>query len=182
MPSEIRIGRQAMLDGVMDMIEREGHAAVSARAVAQKLGISTQPIYREFGDMSGLMAAALQEGLRIFAEYLAGDAMDGAIKYVMFASERGKLFDFLFRGKHYEYDGLDDMSHSLMKDTDIIARLGDITGLQREKVYRVHLCVWMALHGLACMSADNKVAFDRGEVSEFVKDITRALAAYYAEK
>ena len=179
MPTEIRIDRARMLDGVMEIIEESGYEAVSARSMAARLGISTQPIYREFGDMEGVRRAAIECGLKIFAEYIAGEAVDQSVRYVEFAAERSNLFDFLFRGKHYEYDGLDDLAHKLMDGTDIIDRLERITGLPREKVYRVHLCVWMALHGLATMSADNKVALDEDEIKRFTMDITRALSAYY---
>lgn len=178
MPPEIKTDRKTMIDGIMSLIEERGYGAVSARSIAERLGISTQPVYREFGDMEGVRVAAIERGYEIFSEYIAGEALNQASSYVMFAIEHANLFNFLFRGKHYEYDGLDDLSHKLIS-TDIIDKLQAITGLSCEEVYRVHLVVWMALHGLAAISADNNIAVGKDEVEQFTKDITNALTRYY---
>ena len=178
----IATDRQTMIDGAISLIEREGKDALSARALGGELGISTQPIYREFGDMDGLRAAALGRGFEIYGEYVKGDALAQAVGYVTFAAERSELFDFLFRGKHYEYKGLDDVAHKLLPTTDIIERLVDITGLEREKVYRLHLCVWMALNGLATMCVDNTTSVTTDEIEAWVKELTQGMTAYYGGK
>lgn len=182
MPPAVKTDKKAIIDGVMTIIERDGWGAVSARSVANELSISTQPIYREFKDMNEVRDAAIERGLEIFVQYLCGDALDQSVSYVMFAMERANLFNFLFRGKHYEYGGLDELSHKLVNGTEIIDKLEKITGLTREKVYRVHLGVWMALHGLAAMSADNRVAIDKDEIKRFTREITSALTAYYRDR
>ncbi|MBD5131028.1 MAG: TetR/AcrR family transcriptional regulator [Clostridiales bacterium] len=181
MAREIVTNRQTMIDGALALIEREGKDELSARALAAELGISTQPIYREFGDMDGLKKAAIERGYQIYGEYVKGEALDQAVGYVKFAAEKSKLFDFLFRGNHYEYNGLDDMAHKLL-GTDIIERLAGITGLDREKVYRLHLCIWMAVHGLASMCADNKTSVTADEIKDWVKEITQGMTGFYKIK
>lgn len=182
MARRTEVSGEAMIDAVTEIIEESGWGEVSARSVAARLGISTQPIYREFGDMSGLRAAAIRRGWRIFASYVSGDALNQATRYVMFATEHKRLFEFLFREQGYKYDGLDDLAHKLIADTTIIDKLSEITGLSVERTYRQHLCVWMALHGLAVMSSDNDLKLTENEVSEFAKEITSALTAYYKSK
>lgn len=173
--------RAAMLDAALSIIAENGRDALTARALADRLGISTQPIYREFSDMAGLRAAAAERGFGVFAEHVKGDALDSAVGYVTFALERRGLFDFLFRGRNCRYDGLDDLTHKLV-GTEIIDRLAAITGLGVERTYRLHLFVWMTLHGLASMTADNVLPLCGGEIRELVKELTGALAAYYKEK
>lgn len=177
MPKDIQTDREAMTDGVIAVIEKSGYGAVTARSVAAELGISTQPIYREFGDMEGIKRAALNRGWQIYAQYVTGEATEQAVKYVFFAIEHKNLFNFLFRGRNVRYDGLTDMSHKLVSE-DIIDKLVGITGLDRERVYRLHLTVWMALHGLADIVADNDVALGEDEVKQFTRDITQAMSAY----
>lgn len=179
MPPRIETDSKRVLDAVTEIIDESGWSAVSARAVANRLGISTQPIYRIFGDMDGLRKAATARGFEIFSEYVKGEALDQAVRYVTFAVERGGLFNFLFRAGNCEYGGLDDMAHKLVDGTDIIDRLQQLTGLPRERVYRLHLCLWMALHGVAAVAADNKAEFTESEIKALVKDMTGALAAYY---
>lgn len=182
MPPEIKLSRRAMLDGVISIIEKSGWEAVSARSVAVELGISTQPLYREFGDMEGVKAAALERGFEIFGEYIGGDALDQAVRYVMFAAERGNLFNFLFRGRAGKFKGLSELSHSLIPTTDIINRLSEITSLTGEVVYELHLKLWLALHGMACFAADNGLTVTENEIKDFTLQTTRALTRYYKDK
>lgn len=179
MPPVIKTDRAAMLDAAIDIIEAEGRNAVSARRIAKRLEISTQPIYREFKDMDELMKETLKRGYEIFAQYMAGEALEQSVKYVEFAVERKNLFNFLFRSRSCKYDGLDDMAHKLTDGTAIIDKLVEITGLDRETVYRLHLYEWMALHGLAAMAADNDVKFSRDEIAGFTMELTKALTAHY---
>ena len=182
MPPNIKKDRAEVLDAVIDIIEKDGADAVSARSVAARLNISTQPIYREFGDMDGLKKAAVARGFDIFFDYIKGDATTQAVKYVLFASEHKNLFHFLFRGAGYSYDGLDDLAHKIHPSSDIIDRLTEITGLPREKVYRLHLYVWTALNGIAYYATDNNLRIDEDEIKAFTVDLTRALSKYYKEE
>ncbi len=179
MPPEIKTDRSVMLDATIGIIEEAGADAVSARAVAKKLGISTQPIYREFGDMDGLIDAATVRGFEIYAESVKGEALDQASAYVKFACERSNLFKFLFRRRKIEFDGLESLSHCILSSSDIIDRLSEITGLDRERVYRLHLYVWMATTGLATIAADNGTSIDDGELRDFTMELTKALTQYY---
>lgn len=188
MPRKAATDRRAVIDAVMEIIEEKGFEAVSARSIAAKLDVSTQPIYREFSDMNEVCDAAIERGFEMFAEYVFGGEEGGAqaaavsaARYVMFAAEHGKLFEFLFRSRHYEYDGLDDLAHKLYT-TEMIDRLSAMTGLPRERTYRLHLCVWMALHGLASIASGNDVGVTEDEIKTLVREMTGALAAYYKEK
>ncbi len=178
MAREIETDRSAMLDGVMAIIEKDGWEGVSARSVAAKLGISTQPLYREFGDMEGLKTAATVRGFEMFSEYLGSDALEQASKYVMFACERGKLFNFLFRNRHNAFSGLTELSHNLLQSTGIIDKLSKITGLTGEDVYSLHLKLWMTLHGLACFAVDNGGSVTADEVKKLTAEMTHALTDY----
>ncbi len=182
MPPIIKTDRKKIVNAAVDIIENDGLDALSARTVAAKLAISTQPIYREFGDMDGLRKAATERGYELFWEYIKGDALDQAVKYVMFASEHKNLFRFLFGEAGNSYDGLDDLSHKLIPSTDIIDRLAVITGLPRERVYRLHLYIWMAMNGVAYYALGNNIALDVDELKSFTIDLTKALSAFYKEK
>lgn len=179
MPPAIKTDRAAIIEAAVEIIEAEGSSAVSARRVAKRLGISTQPIYREFSDMEELMKEALKRGYEIFANFIDGEALEQSVKYVGFAVEHKNLFNYLFRSRRCKYDGLCDMAHKLVDGTAIIEKLCGITGLDAETVYRLHLFDWMALHGLATMAADNEVKLSREEIAEFTETLTKALTAHF---
>lgn len=179
MARDVKTDREAMLGAALELIEESGAAALTARRIAAKLGISTQPIYREFGDMAALKDAALMRGYEVFAQEINGAALDQSAAYVRFASEHGRLFNFLFRERNVKYSGLDDMAHRLVEGTAIIDKLEAITGLPRERVYRLHMILWMALHGLAAMFADNELFVTDDEIKKMTMELTMALSAYY---
>ena len=178
MARKTEVSGERIIDAVMEIVEESGFGEVSARNVAARLGISTQPIYRIFGDMDGVRQAAIERGWRTVAREVSGEALDRAVGYVKFAVKHKRLFEFLFREQNYGYDGLNDLSHKLVDGT-IIDKLVEITGLSRETAYRVHLCIWMALHGLAAVAADNEMTLSEREIEQFTKDISRAMTAFY---
>ena len=178
MPPKIKTSTQSIINAVIEIIEEKGWESVTVREIAKKLNISTQPIYREFQDMQAVKTAAIQRGFGLFTEYISHNkqdhALSQAINYVRFAAGHGNLFNFLFAAKSYTYSDLNDLSHSLIEDTGILEKLAGITGLNREQVYRLHLHIWMELHGLAVISANNHVTFSEEELIVFVTETSKA--------
>ncbi|TAG31161.1 MAG: TetR/AcrR family transcriptional regulator [Rhodobacterales bacterium] len=63
--------RQRILDAVLDLVAEEGFAALGVNAVARRAGADKQLIYRYFGGLDGLMAAAGAEVAERMATALA---------------------------------------------------------------------------------------------------------------
>ena len=57
MPPAIRYDRQQILEAALALVREEGAEALNARAVAKRLGCSTQPIFRAFANMDELKLA-----------------------------------------------------------------------------------------------------------------------------
>lgn len=60
--------RERILDATVELLAQGGRNAVSTRAVSAAAEVQPQTIYRQFGDMNGLLAEAAHQGFR---EYLA---------------------------------------------------------------------------------------------------------------
>lgn len=56
--------RARILGAAVELLAAEGRRGVSTRAVSAAAGIQPQTIYRQFGDMDGLLAEAANEGFR----------------------------------------------------------------------------------------------------------------------
>ncbi len=59
--------RDRILQAAIDLLAQSGRDAVSTRAVSAAAGVQPQTIYRQFGDMQGLLDAVARHG---FATYL----------------------------------------------------------------------------------------------------------------
>lgn len=60
--------RERILRAAADLLEAGGREAVSTRAVSAAAGVQAQTIYRQFGDMQGLLDEVARQG---YAAYLA---------------------------------------------------------------------------------------------------------------
>ena len=68
MPSSPKIKKEDMLQAALELVARDGYAALTIKAVARELGCSTAPISWQFGGMDGL-----REELIPFAEQYVED-------------------------------------------------------------------------------------------------------------
>ena len=86
MPSSPKIKKEDMLQAALELVSKNGYAALNIKAVAGELGCSTAPISWQFGGMDGL-----REELIPFAEQYVED------KY--YSQNENELATFEQRGK-----------------------------------------------------------------------------------
>ena len=86
MPSSPKIKKEDMLQAALELVSKNGYAALNIKAVAGELGCSTAPISWQFGGMDGL-----REELIPFAEQYVED------KY--YSRNENELATFEQRGK-----------------------------------------------------------------------------------
>ena len=106
MPSSPKIKKEDMLQAALELVARDGYAALNIKAVARELGCSTAPISWQFGGMDGL-----REELIPFAEQYVEDKYYSRNENEVVAFEqRGRgtidlalenpnLFRFLYTGE-----------------------------------------------------------------------------------
>lgn len=94
--------RQTLVAAALKVLEQDGEAHFSTRAVCALAGVTAPTLYHHFGNADGLLSAAMAEA---FEQYLAGKkaAMEssddpvaslrnGWDNYVRFAAERPRLY------------------------------------------------------------------------------------------
>src|SRR5258707_7214489 len=97
--------RAACLRAAMELLEEDGAAGLSVRAVARRASVSPNAPYRHYADRDALVSAVAAEGYRELAEELAAahpfpstpdDLAGVAVTYVQFALEHPALFRVMF--------------------------------------------------------------------------------------
>ncbi len=63
--------RQGLLDAALAVLQDQGPAALTVRAIAEEAGCSTTGIYTHFGGKNGLVEAIFVEGFASFDRFLA---------------------------------------------------------------------------------------------------------------
>ncbi|MFC6937680.1 TetR/AcrR family transcriptional regulator [Actinomadura yumaensis] len=97
--------RAACLQAARELLEEDGSAALSLRAVARRAGVSATAPYRHYADRDALVSAVAAQGYRELAEHLAAahpspespeDLAAVAVAYVRFALDHPALFRVMF--------------------------------------------------------------------------------------
>jgi AcrR family transcriptional regulator len=157
--------KTALVLAGIDILEQEGLAALSLRAIAARAGVSHTAPKNHFGSLRGLLTAIAAEGFRRHAAFMrAGvselshpeDRLRAAVEgYVRFASEHKGLFLMMFSAQHCDFSDPD----LRIASAGSYAVLADIaTGLDWDKAdapggqRRTELMLWSLAHGFAQLS------------------------------
>lgn len=102
MARKTTIDRQQIIDEGIRIIREDGLVALNARKLAEHLGITTTPIFKNFGSMSKLITEIWNQVKKEFDDYLL-QALDYepvfkefGLLYLKFAFMEPNLFRFLF--------------------------------------------------------------------------------------
>ncbi|MGP3942338.1 MULTISPECIES: TetR/AcrR family transcriptional regulator [Streptomyces] len=162
--------RAACLRAARELLEEDGSAGLSLRAVARRAGVSPTAPYRHYADRDALVSAVAAQGYRELAEYLAAahpspTTPDGlgavAVAYVRFALERPALFRVMFA------EPCDPNSEERVSATTAIWEYvrgvvgGAFPGADPEALSTT---VWALVHGLAFLHLDGKLDTSTPEV------------------
>lgn len=184
MPPKSRFTEEQIVSCALEIARAEGMGGVTARAVAGRLGASTKVIFGMFPDMPSLRARVMDAADALYQQRIAREMAAGeyppykasGMAYIRFARDEKALFRALF-----------------MRDRareDIRAREGDLApfvgiirdtfGVSDETALRVHLEMWVYVHGIAVMIVTGYLDWDMETVSAMLTDMYQGVVARFA--
>ncbi|MGJ7416146.1 TetR/AcrR family transcriptional regulator [Streptomyces cinereoruber] len=175
--------RAACLRAARELLEEDGSAGLSLRAVARRAGVSATAPYRHYADRDALVSAVAAEGYRELAEHLAGahpspstpdELAAVAVAYVRFALEHPALFRAMFA------EPCDPTSAERVAATAAISEY--VRGIVRATfpdadAEALSTTVWALVHGLAFLHLDGKLDTSTPEV--VAAQVTAAVQALF---
>ena len=162
--------RAACLRAAQELLEEDGAAALSVRAVARRAGVSPGAPYRHYADRDALVSAVAAEGYRELAGYLSAahpspstpdDLAAVAVAYVQFALEHPALFRMMFSEPCDS-----DSSERVAATTAIAEYVGALVrrAFPSADTDALSTAVWAVVHGLAFLHLDGKLDTSTPEV------------------
>ncbi|MFI8348103.1 TetR/AcrR family transcriptional regulator [Streptomyces sp. NPDC085596] len=162
--------RAACLRAARELLEEDGSAGLSLRAVARRAGVSATAPYRHYADRDALVSAVAAEGYRELAEYLGAahpeprtpdELASVAVAYVRFALDRPAMFRVMFA------EPCDPNSEERVAATAAISEY--VRGIVHAVFPGVDpdalsTTVWALVHGLAFLHLDGKLDSSTPEV------------------
>jgi AcrR family transcriptional regulator len=176
--------RAACLRAAQELLEEDGAAGLSVRAVARRAGVSPGAPYRHYADRDALVSAVAAEGYRELAGYLRDahpspstpdDLAAVAVAYVRFALEHPALFRMMF-GEPCDRDSTERVAAT----TAIAEYVGALVrrAFPGADPDALSTAVWAVVHGLAFLHLDGKLDTSTPEVvADRVRSAIRALLA-----
>ncbi|MFD8806165.1 TetR/AcrR family transcriptional regulator [Streptomyces sp. NPDC059597] len=169
--------RAACLRAARELLEEDGSAGLSLRAVARRAGVSATAPYRHYADREALLAAVGAEGYRELGAHLAAahpaptsadDLAEIAVAYVRFALDHPALFRVMFA------EPCDPASEERLEATIAISQY--VRGIVHDVFPdadqdALSTAVWALVHGLAFLHLDGKLD---ASVPEAVAEQVRA--------
>ncbi|MFF8773541.1 TetR/AcrR family transcriptional regulator [Kitasatospora sp. NPDC015120] len=155
--------RAACVRAARELLEEDGSAGLSLRAVARRAGVSATAPYRHYADRDALVSAVAAEGYAELAAHLAaahpsprtpGDLADIAVAYVRFALDRPAMFRVMFA------EPCDPTNEERAAATAAIrAYVHDIVRgvFPDSEPEALSTAVWAVVHGLAFLHLDGKL-------------------------
>ena len=183
MPPKPKFTKENIADAAVALVRQSGMEALTARAVAARLGCSPKPIFGLYESMAQLREAVIARAQACMAEYTERAVQSVeyppykaiGMAYVEFAREEKELFRLLYMR--------DRSGEETAENREALAPVLDIiqknTGLDREKAYLFHIEQWVFVHGIATMLATSYLDIDKETVSSVITDCYQGLRAYF---
>ena len=178
---------RALLKEALRTIEKDGVAALTLRAVGQKLGVSRTALYRHFTDKSALLEAVATEGFRTLRLQLEErwrthgggrkgfEAMGAA--YVRFAvahpSHYRVMFGGFVRGAAPDAALAKEGAGAFQTLVDAIVAQQKEGRLRNDNPLALAQYIWANVHGIAMLAIDGQLKQPIEEVIQFANERMR---------
>ena len=183
MPPKQKVAKEDILNAALTLTRQNGFDAVNARAIAALLHCSTQPVFSNYASMEALKSDVLAYAYELYHKR-TNDAMSqgryppykaSGMAYIQFARDERELFQLLFmcRRSRKESEAADAFWD------EIVQLVSSSTRLDTQSASRLHLEMWIFVHGIAAMIATSYLEFDEELISSMLSDAYLGLKARY---
>ena len=184
MPSSPKIKKEDMLQAALELISKNGYAALNIKAVARELGCSTAPISWQFGGMDGL-----REELIPFAEQYVEDKYysRNENEFATFeqkgkgtidlALENPNLFRFLYMGERSQLLSIGfELQTNNQEAVNVYQEMAELLGITPKQVMDFAMTMMVYTQGIGTLIASGTVK-DTKETQAFYRSVADGLRA-----
>lgn len=187
MPRKTVIQKQDIINAAVEIVRADGYENLNARAIARRLGCSTQPLFSNFSNMEDLTGSVIRRSLEIYNDFVAREFTKphdyppyktNGMAYIRFALEEKNLFKLLYmRDRTNDPEPVEQSTFY-----DVLPLIMKATGLDREQASLFHFEIWAAVHGIAVMVASSYYNADMDLISLTLTDVYQGLLHRFRQK
>ena len=173
MPPKEKVSKARIEDTAFEMTREYGFSEVTARKLADRLGCSTQPIFRAYENMEELRTDLFYMSIEFFLSKMLARKnrspayLGLALSYVEFAKEEKNLFELIASVDDFGTQTIGEFLKS-EEGTRILDRITGNREVSDAKGRELFTMFWMFVHGMAALIAGNRVEFTEREVKSYI--------------
>lgn len=176
MPPRTKITREMVAGAAFEQIRASGHESLNARAIAARLGCSTQPVLYSFRTVDEIRETAYETADRYHTAYIMPTGAEEnpmlalGLNYVRFGREERNLFRFLFQTD--KFGGMD--MGALLNDPNLaggMAVMAQGLGCGADEAREMFLAFFCAAHGLASLLANNSMEYNEKQCEKMLENV-----------
>ena len=174
MPPKAKVTKAMVLDAAFQLVRAQGDSALSVRAVAERLGCSTQPVMYNFASIDELRAEVYRTADSFHTSYilprpdcLENPLLQLGLNYIRFGAKERNLFRFLFQSNQFGGATLQD----LMANPALGPMLQLTTaeaGCTPDEAGEAFALLFITAHGMASLLANNAMEYDENACSRLL--------------
>ena len=179
MPPKAKINKDMIIAAGLALVRNEGAEALNVRALAARLGCSTQPVMYHYETVNALRADIYAAADAMHTQYIMrfdADAQNPllsiGLRYIRFANEEKHLFRFLFQSDRFCSKSITELliDESAAPMTEALCAQSGLSGAQAAEVFAT---LFICVHGAASLLANNSLDY---EEAFFVRLLEHTLA------
>ena len=176
MPPKVKVTKEMVAEASFELIRARGHESLNARAIAERLGCSTQPVLYRFRTVDEIRQAAYELADAYHSAWILPDGTEDdpmlalGLNYVRFGHEERNLFRFLFQTD--QFGGMD--VDALLGDPNLSAVLAVMAqglGCGPDEVREKFLAFFCVAHGMASLLANNSMEYEEERCRKMLENV-----------
>ena len=180
-PPVSKISKDMILKASLEILKKSGIENLNVRNIANKLNCSTQPIMYHYKNMDILKEELYVMVDKYHSEFLMrkndiNPLLSIGIQYIRFAEEEKNLFKFLFQSDKFSNFSFENLFNNENELKNIFNVIKKETDLSDEKIKGMITILFITVHGIASLLANNSMIYDE---EEFMKILVNIFGGLY---
>ena len=163
--------KEEMIEAALRVVRAKGIDGLTAKALANELGTSTQPVFTAFGSMDNAKAEVYAATVRVYDRYANTGLQEKipflgvGMQYIRFAREEPALYRLLFLTESKEFSAMSAMEHLQELVRPMLMNIYHITAEEADVYFRD---LWLVVHSLATLIVTGDCTYSDREIGQIL--------------
>lgn len=173
MPPKEKVSKACVQNTAFAMTREYGFREVTARKLAERLGCSTQPIFRAYENMDELREDLFYMSMHFFIEEMLKTKgktpayLGLALSYIELANSEKNLFELIASVDDFGTQTIDEFIKTSEGELIYKKVIGNAE-LPDKKKKELFMMFWMFVHGMASLTAGNRLSLNDREIKSLI--------------